>query len=131
MFPNSCSWAPTRCRNRGQAPAAPDFQSGRILYGAVTIDQRITPAVAKRDYMTAWDEWLAIQNGAKPASSDTFGSARFITTPRDLATYVHYDALYEAYLILLEMGAKPDSDLPPWASHAARKASACSARPTC
>ena len=102
--------------HRGQPPMAADFQSGRILYGAVTIDQRITPAVAKRDYMTAWDEWLAIQNGAKPADSDTFGSARFITTPRDLATYVHYDALYQAYLnaclILLEMGAKPDPGLP-------------------
>jgi hypothetical protein len=106
---------PNRTPTR-KPPVLPDFQSGKILYGAVVIDQRITPAVAKRDYMTTWEEWLAIQNGANPANSDTFRSARFITTPRDLATYVHYDALYEAYLnaclILLETGAKADPGLP-------------------
>jgi hypothetical protein len=102
--------------NRGQPPVLADFQSGKVLYGAVTIDQRITPALTRRDYMTAWDQWLAIQNGANPANPDMFEAARFIATPRDLATYVHYDALYEAYLnaclILLEIGAKSDPGLP-------------------
>ncbi len=41
---------------------------------------------------------------------------RFIATPRDLATYVHYDALYEAYLnaclILLGLKAPFDPGLP-------------------
>ena len=41
---------------------------------------------------------------------------RFISTPRDLCTYVHYDALHQAYfnacLILLGMEAPFDPDLP-------------------
>lgn len=103
--------------NRGQMPVLADFEGGRILYGAVTIDQRITPAVARRDYMTSFDEWLAIQNGSKPTIADTFEvTRRFIATPRDLATYVHFDALYEAYLnaclIMLESGVPFDPGLP-------------------
>ncbi|MEO0968886.1 MAG: vanadium-dependent haloperoxidase, partial [Cyanobacteria bacterium J06639_18] len=41
---------------------------------------------------------------------------RFLATPRDLATYVHYDALYEAYLnaclLMLEMRVPFDPGLP-------------------
>jgi len=102
--------------NRGHAPDLADFQSGKILYGAVTIDQRITPAAAARDYMTTWEQWLAVQNGENPTDSDTFEAPRFIMTPRDLATYVHFDALYEAYLnaclIMLEIGVPFDPALP-------------------
>jgi hypothetical protein len=103
--------------NRGSMPVLADFQAGKILYGAVTIDQRITPAKAKRDYMTAFPDWLVIQNGSGPTLPDEFEmSPRFIMTPRDLATYVHFDALYEAYLnaclIMLEIGAPFDPGLP-------------------
>src|SRR5918996_743921 len=102
--------------NRNQPPIVADLQSGQIVYGAITIDQRITPAAAGVDYMTTFADWLKIQNGEKPASSDQFGPRRFITTPRDLATYVHFDALYEAYLnaclILLGIGVPFDPGLP-------------------
>ena len=102
--------------NRNQPPIVADLRSGQIVYGAITVDQRITPAVAGVDYMTAFPDWLKIQNGEMPASSDQFGARRFITTPRDLATYVHFDALYEAYLnaclILLGIGAPFDPGLP-------------------
>jgi hypothetical protein len=51
-------------------------------------------------------------DGSSPTHS---GSPRFISTPRDLATYVHYDALYEAYLdaclIMLESGVPFDPGL--------------------
>ncbi len=93
---------------------------GIIRYGALSIDQRVPAAIAGTDFMTIWNDWLAVQNGADPQTGNEaaiFGSPssvnrRFITTPRDLATYVHYDALYEAYLnaclILLGMGAPTD-----------------------
>ncbi|MGD1937055.1 MAG: vanadium-dependent haloperoxidase [Cyanophyceae cyanobacterium] len=76
-------------------------RDGLITYGAINIDQKVR--VAKPvDYMTTWDEWLDVQQGADLRGLEEYeeGSAgrRFITTPRDLATYVHYDALYEAYL---------------------------------
>jgi hypothetical protein len=48
--------------------------------------------------MTNFAHWLAIQNGG-PSGPDVFNPIRrFIRNPRDLATYVHFDALYEAYL---------------------------------
>jgi hypothetical protein len=65
--------------------------------------------------MIEWNDWLRVQNGedvAKGKEAELFEKAtvaprRFITFPRDLATYVHFDALYEAYLdaclILLSM----------------------------
>jgi hypothetical protein len=102
--------------NRNAPPVLADLQSGEIVYGAITVDQRITPAVTGVDYMTTFADWLKIQNGETPALSDQFATRRFITTPRDLATYVHFDALYEAYLnaclILLGIGAPFDPGLP-------------------
>ena len=67
--------------------------------------------------MTDLDSWLAIQNGNLPLESDPFDDKpRYIRNGRDLATYVHYDALYEAYLnacfILLGMGAPFDEGNP-------------------
>jgi hypothetical protein len=70
--------------------------------------------------MIQWNDWLAVQNGADPQTGNEaqiFGppasvTRRFISTPRDLATYVHYDALYEAYLnaCLILLGMKAPTD---------------------
>ncbi len=85
------------------------LQDGFIPYGSVTIDQRTLTHRNCLDYMTDWCSWLDVQNGADFRGVDQFEKRRrFITTPRDLATYVHYDALYEAYLnaclIMLGLG---------------------------
>ena len=74
---------------------------GMISYGAISIDQRVRIAEEKENYMTKWSEWLDVQNGANLGGKETYQKSpkrRFIYTPRDLATYVHYDALYQAYL---------------------------------
>lgn len=97
---------------------------GRITYGVIEIDQRVPVAEPGRDYMVTMDDYVRVQRGIRPPGETygpAFGSAvsapgrppkRFISTPRDLATYVHYDALYEAYLnaaiILLGMGTPFD-----------------------
>lgn len=89
---------------------------GKITYGAITIDQKVSEATEKLDYMQSKKDWLFVQNGFAPGDSPKgkpfTGKRRFISTPRDLATYVHFDALYEAYLnaclILLDMGAPFD-----------------------
>ncbi|MGK7946762.1 MAG: hypothetical protein AB4058_20060 [Microcystaceae cyanobacterium] len=81
-------------------------KDGLIRYGAVVVNQRVRFADPNKDYMTTWEAWLDAQNGADLRRLETYeGEAgdfktgyRFITTPRDLATYVHYDALYQAYL---------------------------------
>ncbi len=97
---------------------------GQISYGAVRIDQRVRVAEPCKDYMTTFESWVDVQNGANLIGADDehYVKApknkryRFITTPRDLATYVHHDALYESYLnaclILLGMKAPFDPGLP-------------------
>ncbi len=78
-----------------------DDKDGFIQYGSLKIDQRVRVAEAYKDYMTTWEAWVDVQNGADVRGLETYSNNqayRFITTPRDLATYVHYDALYQAYL---------------------------------
>ncbi|MEL7350626.1 MAG: vanadium-dependent haloperoxidase [Cyanobacteria bacterium J06649_5] len=91
----------------GDNPLNPTMNllDGNVSYGAMRFDNKVRIATEKRDYMTTWQWWLDVQNGADLrgletyVDTDTFGSNRyrFIATPRDLATYVHYDALYQAY----------------------------------
>lgn len=94
-------------------------ESGQIAYGSLRIDQKVRYVQPCKDYMTTFEAWLDVQNAADVSKREDYIAKppyRFITTPRDLATYVHYDALYEAYLnaclILLGMGAPLDQGLP-------------------
>ncbi len=90
-------------RNQGGSVA-----EGKITYGVQQIDQKVPVAEPKKDFMTTMDDYVLVQRGIKP-DPETYvlkdGTPppkrpvrRFISTPRDLATYVHYDALYQAYL---------------------------------
>ncbi len=94
---------------------------GLIGYGALKIDQKLVPAQSELDHMTTWDVFLDVQDAANlkgedkfspPGDSSSFLPKRFITYPRDLATYVHFDALYEAYLnaCLILLGFKAPVD---------------------
>ncbi|WP_299679734.1 vanadium-dependent haloperoxidase [uncultured Dokdonia sp.] len=97
-------------------------RDGLITYGAISIDQRVRTATPGQNYMQTWEEWLDVQNAANVGALETYlpgntpQGRRFIYTPRDLATYVHYDALYEAYLnaclILLSNGTPFDPGIP-------------------
>ena len=94
-----------------------DAEDGFIAYGTQIVDQRVHTHLSCLDYMTTWPHWLDVQNGANFKGADQFESERrFITTPRDLATYVHFDALYQAYLnaclILLSTGAPTSKGFP-------------------
>ena len=72
---------------------------GYINYGAQRIDQRVLEAEKEDDYMMEWVDWLHVQQGYGVGAGQKFtGNRRFIYTPRDLATYVHIDQLYQAYL---------------------------------
>ncbi len=93
-----------------------NITNGLIQYGAIKIDQKVIPASKGLDHMTTWDVFLDVQDGANLKGYDKFEQdgnlRRFITTPRDLATYVHFDALYEAYLnaCLILLGFKAPVD---------------------
>ncbi len=105
-------------RNKKGEPTEFGIKDGLINYGAITIDQQVRQAEQK-DYMTEWKEYIDVQNGADFRGQEDYAYRRvrrFITTGRDLATYVHYDALYQAYLnaclILLGHRAEFDKGVP-------------------
>ncbi|GAB0495289.1 hypothetical protein MMPV_006588 [Pyropia vietnamensis] len=103
----------------GTSGAATD---GFVTYGANRVDLRVPIAAPGVDYLTTWEAFVDVQNGADTRGMDKFVHAadgtktRFIATPRDLATYVHFDALYQAYLNaclwLLAEGVPFDGGLP-------------------
>ena len=97
---------------------------GKITYGVQQIDQKVPVAKPGNDFMTTMSDYVLVQRGIRrdretyvlengsDANPPNRPARRFISTPRDLATYVHYDALYQAYLnaciILLGMGTPFD-----------------------
>lgn len=99
-----------------------------IPYGSLCIEQKQKTALTGKDYLTIYSEWLDAQKGKSlaipynpckklPTDSGVYEQKRqYIRNLRDLATYVHYDALYEAYLnaclILLGMNAPFDKGNP-------------------
>ncbi len=103
-----------------------DPAKGLIDYGAQQIDQRVPEARIGVDYMQVWQDWHQVQQGLdvnkcglgrnnneKCGPGQVFtDKRRFICTPRDLATYVHFDALYQAYLnaTLILLGMKTPFD---------------------
>nr|QKI80105.1 vanadium-dependent haloperoxidase [Asparagopsis taxiformis] len=98
---------------------AQQVSDGYVQYGGMRMDQRVRVAVPKRDYMTTWASWLDVQNAGDLRGREIYDDDtpfRFITTPRDLATWVHFDALYQAYLnaciILLDIKAPFDPHIP-------------------
>ncbi|WP_145168866.1 vanadium-dependent haloperoxidase [Rubripirellula lacrimiformis] len=85
-------------------PYLSQFLLHEIPYGTLRIPQRCIHAAAGVDYMTDWSEWLHVQDGERRNPNQNLvgqhdpSQRRYLSTMRDLATYVHYDALYEAYL---------------------------------
>ena len=88
-------------------PYVSQFLLRDFLYGTLEVSQRQQTAKPGVDYVTDPAEWLRIQNGCDPGVSridqlevDAEGNPilRYARNARDLATYVHFDALYEAYL---------------------------------
>lgn len=98
-------------------PYLSQFLLKDIPYGTLTISQRQWTTIPDVDYMTDLASWLNIQKGLHPLVSDAFDTTqRYIRNGRDLATYVHFDALYEAFLnaclILLGIDAPLDPGNP-------------------
>ena len=81
-------------------PAISQFFSGAgsIPFGAQRIDPKVLIAQPGLDYMTNYDEWLAVQRGITPSIGNTYNGTRYCTTGRDVSTFVHIDALYQGFL---------------------------------
>ena len=110
----------------GQLTYAPaEIEDGYILWGVQRIDQRLSVHEAGVNYLGDWAAWLDVQNGADFRGLDRYeDKPRFVTTLRDLATFVHFDALYQAYLnaylLLGGIEARFDVGLPSGQNHPTR-----------
>jgi hypothetical protein len=94
-------------------PYVSQFLLRDVPFGTLLIPQTQDTLVDPVDHLTGFDEWLAVQNGATPTpDARDRTTRRYLRTPRDLAHYVHFDGLYEAYLnaclILLDAGVPVD-----------------------
>lgn len=81
-----------------------------INYGANNIKMKVSPHTPGVDFMTTFAEYLNIQNGMNPAFSESLsGPDRYMMNGRDIANWVHIDAIWQAYhmaaLSLFTMGA--------------------------
>ncbi|MBS3951381.1 MAG: vanadium-dependent haloperoxidase [Methylomicrobium sp.] len=89
-------------------PYISQFLYKDIPAGPKVINQKYTRYKAGENFMTAYNEWLAIQNGQNPTQSLTTSDENYMLTGRDLARYVHQDFTYQAFqnaaLILLGWG---------------------------
>jgi len=92
-----------------------------IPMGALRIAQRMWTTLPGADYLTRYDDWLAVQNGFEDYLYPIDPTARYIRNLRDLAEWVHVDALYQAYhqACLILLGARaPFQTGNPYASSA-------------
>lgn len=76
------------------------YSNASLSYGSQEIDQKVSFFPKAVDYMLHWNAYLDVQNGANFSDANKASPLprRFINTPRDLATYVKLDQLYQAYL---------------------------------
>ncbi len=97
-------------------PYVSQFLWKPIPFLPIRIEQKIRTAVPGVDYMTDFDGWLAIQNGALAGVNRFDEAPRFIRNGRDLGEYVHRDFTYQSFLsaclIALKAGTQPDGGNP-------------------
>ena len=80
-------------------PYISQFLYQPIPWGAQKLEQVQRKVKNNQDYLIDYDKWLEAQDGKDIKDPDDLETnVRPILTPRDLAYWVHVDALYQAYL---------------------------------
>lgn len=80
-------------------------------YGAQFIPGQIRTLQPHIDYLTAYNEWLAVQDGCDREQSACDDVFRWIRNGRDLAQYVHVDLTFNAFLAAGLQLLSPDEPL--------------------
>jgi hypothetical protein len=80
-------------------PYISQFLLQPVNFGSQRIDTRMQMVRPKFDYMTAFADWLDVQNGVNPLPIPNFGGTVYCRNGRDLSHYVNIDALFEAYFV--------------------------------
>src|SRR5579862_8225160 len=86
-------------------------------YGHIFLSGQVTTYQPGTDYLASQTKWLECQNGEGPFSPNSLDpEPRYYRNGRDLAAYVHFDqiceAFYNAALRLYEAGAPPNRGNP-------------------
>jgi membrane-associated phospholipid phosphatase len=109
-----------------EGPYLSQFLYSEVPFGPFKISQRVKIAEPSRDYLTDYDTWLEIQNGAAPAPAQYGADTRYIVNGRDLSEYVHRDFSYQAFLnagLVLMASAPLTPTNPYWGSAYANQGS--------
>lgn len=73
---------------------------GFVAIGSLRLNQRQRTVVENCDHMIDIDDWKKIQNGEDRSGQDFLDiQKRFIRNMRDAASYVHFDKIYQEYLV--------------------------------
>jgi hypothetical protein len=95
-------------------PYASQFLLKPIPYNSGKVEQRYRVPLADASFLNDYGEWLQMQTGLPPWRTAEYDpTPRYIRNGRDLAEWVHYDVLYQAYLnaALILMDRGPDTEL--------------------
>eukprot|EP00904_Undaria_pinnatifida_P002850 jgi/Undpi1/12566/HiC_scaffold_6.g02235.m1 len=103
-------------------PVVSQFLLSDFVIDSITVEPKAAPLKHGMDYMTAFQPWLDVQNGAsKVETIFDDENPRFIRNGRDLATIAFRDLLYteafRAALVLFTQGAL-GGDIGPYADSA-------------
>ena len=95
-------------------PYLSQFLAKPIPSGSTMIEQRYRTPSPGADFVDTYPEWLQMQTGVPPWREPKWDPAlRYIRSGRDLAEWVHYDFLYQAFLnaALIIMDHRPENVL--------------------
>lgn len=80
-------------------PYISQFLLQTINFGSTPQEQTYRTGMPGVDYLTGYPEWLLLQSGLPPYLTEQFDPTfRYIHTGRNLAQFVHYDYVYQAFL---------------------------------
>ncbi len=70
-----------------------------VPWGALATDPRLRTTAPGDDHLTSFGAWLEAQRGCEPETSATYDATpRHVRNARDLAEWVHRDALFQAFV---------------------------------
>ena len=97
-------------------PYISQFLWKTVPFGPINYEQKFRPNQSGIDLMTSQFDTVNVQRGIDVGIQTFDNTPRYISTLRDLATFVHVDALHQAYLqaalILLAQGTPFDAGFP-------------------
>lgn len=78
-------------------PYISQFMYRDTPFGTEQVDRMMRTVVVGDDHMTTYGDWFDVQEGNVPGQATFDTTRRYIRNGRDLAEWVHFDVLFQAY----------------------------------